>query len=151
MQRGGTSLDTWVLTEGPVDTFSMLPQRLQVDDIAARRRPVTSRTGENLFWLGRYTERTETAVRLARATLLLIDADSDAAPPVLQALSALARARGLVPPGVPTLVQAPHLFERALLAGLADAQAPPASPSTWRRWSAPRRPCASACRPSSGA
>ena len=27
MQRGGTSLDTWVLTDGPVDTFSMLPQR----------------------------------------------------------------------------------------------------------------------------
>jgi uncharacterized circularly permuted ATP-grasp superfamily protein len=35
MQRGGTSLDTWVLTDGPVDTFSMLPQRLRVDDIAA--------------------------------------------------------------------------------------------------------------------
>ena len=90
MQRGGTSLDTWVLTDGPVDTFSMLPQRLQVDDILARRQPVTSRTGENLFWLGRYTERTEKLVRLARATLLLIDADGDAPPPVLQALSALA-------------------------------------------------------------
>ena len=79
MQRGGSSPDTWVLTDGPVDTFCMLPQRLQVDDIAQRRRPVTSRTAENLFWLGRYTERTEQLVRLARATLLLIDADSDAA------------------------------------------------------------------------
>jgi uncharacterized circularly permuted ATP-grasp superfamily protein len=41
MQRGGTSLDTWVLTDGPVDTFSMLPQRLSVDDIgrAAGRSP----------------------------------------------------------------------------------------------------------------
>lgn len=121
MQRGGSSLDTWVLTDGPVDTFSMLPQRLQVDDIVARRRPVSSRTGENLFWLGRYTERTEQLVRLARATLLLIDADSDADAPVQQALSAMAVANGLAPPGVPTLVQAPHLFERALLAGLGDA------------------------------
>jgi hypothetical protein len=59
MQLGGTSLDTWVLTDGPVDAFSMLPQRLQVDDLLQRRRPVSSRTGENLFWLGRYTERTE--------------------------------------------------------------------------------------------
>jgi uncharacterized circularly permuted ATP-grasp superfamily protein/uncharacterized alpha-E superfamily protein len=122
MQRGGTSLDTWVLTDGPVDTFSMLPQRLQVDDIAQRRRPVASRTGENLFWLGRYTERTEQLVRLARATLLLIDADSDAPPNVMQALSALAVRTGLAPAGVPTLLQSAHHFERAVLAGMAEAR-----------------------------
>lgn len=121
MQRGGTSLDTWVLTDGPVDTFSMLPARLSVDDIGAHRRPVSSRTGENLFWLGRYTERTEQQVRLARATLLLIDADSDASEPVQRAVSALCVGNGLAPWGVPTLVQSPHVFERALLKGLADA------------------------------
>ena len=120
MQRGGTSLDTWVLTEGPVDTFSMLPKRLQVDDIAQRRRPVSSRTGENLFWLGRYTERTEQLVRLARATLMLIDDDNDAPPAVLQALSVVAVKTGLAPPGVPTLVQSATLFERAVLAGLSN-------------------------------
>jgi uncharacterized circularly permuted ATP-grasp superfamily protein/uncharacterized alpha-E superfamily protein len=122
MQRGGTSLDTWVLTDGPVDTFSMLPQRLQVDDIAQRSRPVSSRTGENLFWLGRYTERTEQLVRLARATLMLIDADNDAPPAVMQALSVLAVKTGLAPRGVPTLVQSAHLFERALLSGLGDRE-----------------------------
>jgi uncharacterized circularly permuted ATP-grasp superfamily protein/uncharacterized alpha-E superfamily protein len=120
MQRGGTSLDTWVLTDGPVDTFSMLPQRLQVDDIAQRRRPIASRTGENLFWLGRYTERTEQLVRLARATLMQIDADTDAPSLVMQALSVVGVKSGLAPPGVPTLVQSSHLFERAVLAGLAD-------------------------------
>jgi len=119
MQRGGTSLDTWVLTEGPVDTFSMLPQRLQVEDIAQRQRPLSSRTGENLFWLGRYTERSEQLVRLARAMLQFIDADNDAPPALLQAVSALAVQAGLAPPGVPTLVQGAHLFERAVLAGLA--------------------------------
>ncbi|MDE2081175.1 MAG: circularly permuted type 2 ATP-grasp protein [Burkholderiales bacterium] len=122
MQRGGTSLDTWVLTDGPVDTFSMLPKRLQVDDIAGRSRPVSSRTGENLFWLGRYTERTEQLVRLARATLMLIDADNDAPPEVLQALSLLAVRTGLAPAGVPTLQQSATLFERALFAGLVDAE-----------------------------
>ena len=120
MQRGGTSLDTWVLTDGPVDNFSMLPQRLQVDDIAQRRRPVSSRTGENLFWLGRYTERTEQLVRLARATLMLIDADNDAPSAVLQALSVVAVKTGLAPQGVPTLVQSATLFERAVLAGLSN-------------------------------
>ena len=122
MQRGGTSLDTWVLTDGPVDAFSMLPQRLQVDDILQRRRPVSSRTGENLFWLGRYTERTEQLVRLARATLALIDADEEAPGPVRQALSLLAVRTGLAPPGVPTLVQSARHFERAVLSALDDAK-----------------------------
>ena len=128
MQRGGTSLDTWVLTEGAVDTFSMLPRRLQVDDILQRHRPVSSRTGENLFWLGRYTERTEQLVRLAPSTLAALstpdttDDDSEALQALMQALSTLAVKTGLAPPGVPTLVQSAHLFERALLAGLGDRE-----------------------------
>ena len=122
MQRGGTSLDTWVMTEGAVDSFSMLPKRLQVDDILARHRPVSSRTGENLFWLGRYTERTEQMVRLARATLALIDVDSETPLPVLQAMSVLAVDTGLAPRGVPTLQKSARLFERAVLAALSDVK-----------------------------
>jgi len=120
MQRGGTSLDTWVMTEGPVDAFSMLPQRLRVADLAGHQRPVSSRTGENLFWLGRYTERTEQLVRLARSTLMLIDADAELPPPLRVALSQLAVRTGLAPQGVPTLSQSPRHFERALLAALTD-------------------------------
>jgi len=122
MQRGGASMDTWVLTDGPVDSFSMLPSKLSVDDLAARRRPVSSRTGENLFWLGRYTERTEQMMRLARATLALIDADSDAAAPEMRALTDLAVRTGLAPWGVPGADRAPHLFERAVLAAMGDAR-----------------------------
>jgi uncharacterized circularly permuted ATP-grasp superfamily protein/uncharacterized alpha-E superfamily protein len=118
MQRGGSSLDTWVMTDGPVDTFSMLPQRLRVDDIANRRRPVPSRTAENLFWLGRYTERTEQAVRLARALLNIIDADSDAPAPVLDALSVLAVRTGLTEYGTPSATRAPQVFERSVLKAL---------------------------------
>jgi uncharacterized circularly permuted ATP-grasp superfamily protein/uncharacterized alpha-E superfamily protein len=123
MQRGGSSLDTWVRTDGPVDSFSMLPTRLSVDDIAARRPPVSSRTAENLFWLGRYTERTEQMVRLARAVLMLIDTDEDAPETLREALSELAVHSGLAPWGAPTLNQAPHLFERALLGALTDPAA----------------------------
>jgi hypothetical protein len=53
---------------------------------------------------------------------MLIDADSDASDAVLQAVSTLA-VGGLVPWGVPTLTQSPHVFERALLKSLGDAQA----------------------------
>jgi hypothetical protein len=121
MRRGGASMDTWVLTDGAVDSFSMLPSRLTVDDLVARRRPVASRTGENLFWLGRYTERTEQLVRLARSTLTLIDGDSDAANAEQRALTELAVRSGLAPAGVPGLDRAPHLFERAVLGAIGDA------------------------------
>ena len=120
MQRGGSSLDTWVLTNGPMDNSSMLPQRLQLDDILQRHRPVSSRTGENLFWLGRYTERTEQLVRLARSTLMLIDADAESPAVLRQAISSLAVRAGLAPLGVPTLVQSARNFERAVLASLGD-------------------------------
>ena len=100
MQRGGTSLDTWVLTAGPVDAFSLLPGKLSVDEVRGRRRPLSSRTGENLFWLGRYTERTEQQVSLARATLLFIADDGAASGPLLEALSTLGVRAGLVEAGV---------------------------------------------------
>jgi uncharacterized circularly permuted ATP-grasp superfamily protein len=66
MQRGGSSADTWVLTEGEVDTTSLLHHEHPSIDTPHRTRTVTSRAAENLFWLGRYTERTENTARLAR-------------------------------------------------------------------------------------
>lgn len=122
MQRGGSTLDTWVMTEGPVDTFSMLRQRLHIDDLAGRARPVSSRTAENLFWMGRYTERTEQLVRLTLATSTLFDEDDDTPEALLDAVTELARDTGLAPWGAPSLAQAPRIFERAVVAALADAQ-----------------------------
>ncbi len=123
MQQGGTSLDTWVLTDGPLDGLASLAPRLSALELAARRPPVASRTGENLFWLGRYTERTEQAVRLARAALDLTDGDDEPPPALLGALSWLAQTQGLVPAGTPGAERAPPLFERSLLAALQDRQA----------------------------
>jgi uncharacterized alpha-E superfamily protein len=122
MHQGGTSLDTWVLAEGAVDMFSMLPLRLTAKQLTERRPPVASRTGENLFWLGRYTERTEQAVRLACAALELIDGDDEVPAPLLAALSRLAEAQALVRAGTPGADRSPAVFERSLLAGLRDRQ-----------------------------
>ena len=69
MQRGGASQDTWVQTCWAVDTFSMLPTPLRAAELAGRRRTVSSRAAENLFWMGRYSERCDHSVRLARAAL----------------------------------------------------------------------------------
>jgi uncharacterized circularly permuted ATP-grasp superfamily protein/uncharacterized alpha-E superfamily protein len=73
MQRGGGSKDVWVLA----------PDRKSIDEVgvagsvpgaavqraAVRHDDLPSRLAENLFWLGRYSERCEDKARLLRATL----------------------------------------------------------------------------------
>ncbi len=123
MQLGGSSLDTWVLTQEQVDTFSMLPSSLRLDQLVERQRPVSSRTGENLFWMGRYTERTEQQLRLMQSLVGLRASDDGMHDTVSRAMSALAESHGLVPPGTPSLAQSPRVFERAALEAMCDMQA----------------------------
>ncbi len=118
MQRGGSSADTWVQARGPIDTFSMLPEPLRPEDLAHKRRSVSSRAAENLFWMGRYAERSELTVRLARAVLMLLADDADMTPAVQQVLHRLCIRHGLVPDAVPTPAQSLSVFERTLIAGL---------------------------------
>jgi uncharacterized alpha-E superfamily protein len=110
-----------VQTVGPVDTFSMLPRPLGVTELASRRRIVSSRAAENLFWMGRYTERADHTVRLARSALALLGDGARAPSTVLGALATLCQQQGLVPHGVPSPAQSVNVFERTLIAGLADA------------------------------
>ena len=63
MQRGGGSKDTWVLADGPVSAFSLLPGRR--GRTHAARRDCRAAPPSNLFWLGRYAERGEGTVRAA--------------------------------------------------------------------------------------
>jgi uncharacterized circularly permuted ATP-grasp superfamily protein/uncharacterized alpha-E superfamily protein len=124
MQQGSASADTWVQTGGEVDPTSLLPRPLSAADLAGWHRTVTSRAAENLFWLGRYTERAENSLRLARLTLeSLTDAVlGRASPAVLSVLDTLVRHHGLVGPNVPTPQQSLRVFERALVHALGDAQ-----------------------------
>jgi uncharacterized circularly permuted ATP-grasp superfamily protein/uncharacterized alpha-E superfamily protein len=69
MQRGGRSKDAWVLSEGPVDTFSMLRPRNQTIQLERIRPDLPSRAADNLFWLGRYAERSECMARLLRCLM----------------------------------------------------------------------------------
>ena len=66
MQRGGGSKDTWIASAGPVDTFSLLAPAGQAIEISRAGGDLPSRVADNLFWLGRYTERSEAVARLAR-------------------------------------------------------------------------------------
>ena len=65
-----TSKDTWVLSNAPVETFSLLAQREDSGRLRRGHRDLPSRAADHLFWLGRYTERAEAAVRLFRSLVI---------------------------------------------------------------------------------
>ena len=69
MQRGGHSKDAWVLSDEPVDTFSMLPAANQPLKLRRVSRDVPSSVADNTFWLGRYVERAENQARILRSMI----------------------------------------------------------------------------------
>ena len=121
MQHGGSSADVWVMTHGDVDKTTLLRPPITPAVLTQRTRQVTSRAAENLFWLGRYTERAENSVRLARLTLESLAGEDQSSPTLLGWLGQMALKNNLVLAGVPPLTTAPQarrVFERSLIASL---------------------------------
>jgi len=124
MQHGGSSADVWAITTGDVDKTTLLQPALTATTLAQRKRLVTSRAAENLFWLGRYTERAENSVQLARLVLECLGGEDQSSQPLLTWLGRMALNNTLVLPGVPALtpvVQARRVFERSLIASLGSS------------------------------
>ncbi len=69
MQRGGLSKDTWIRSDQPVQRATLLKKRLGVIDLMVQGTDIPSRVGENLFWMGRHSERSESSARILRAAL----------------------------------------------------------------------------------
>jgi uncharacterized alpha-E superfamily protein len=67
MQRGGSSKDVWVLGSTSADWQSLLTPNLGAAQIVREGFSSRSRAVENLFWLGRYSERLEATGRMLRA------------------------------------------------------------------------------------
>jgi uncharacterized circularly permuted ATP-grasp superfamily protein/uncharacterized alpha-E superfamily protein len=65
MQEGGSAADVWIVSRKPVERTSLLP----TEEMFTRNMPgsLPSRAADNLFWLGRYIERAEGALRVLRA------------------------------------------------------------------------------------
>ena len=119
MQRGGSSADCWVQTEGTVDHTSLLYSAPSTLALASQTRTVTSRAAENLFWLGRYTERAENSIRIAQIALDELGGEEANSPSVLAWLSAMAQENSLVLEDVPSAEQSVRVFTRSLVANLA--------------------------------
>lgn len=121
IQSGGSTLDTWVMTDQQVDTYSMLPSRERLPRWRASEQLVSSRSAENLYWLGRYTERCEVKVRLAKEALVLVSTNRQDSLPVLNdAIGSLGLTYGLIPEGTPSLTKSAAHFGRALITQLTE-------------------------------
>ncbi len=97
LQQGGGSKDTWVLTEGPVSEVSLLPPAGHAIELSRAGNDLPSRAADNLFWLGRYVQRSEDMVRLLRGILVRLTeksglADVPELPTLLRALTHLTQA-----------------------------------------------------------
>jgi len=76
-QLGGTSKDTWVQGNDDEPFVSLWAETEQIQTEPDARN-VPSRSGENLYWTGRYAERAEgTARLLRRAVLSFVEAIGD--------------------------------------------------------------------------
>lgn len=119
MQQGGSSADVWVVgrSSGPavIDGLNLRSSG------PGGKAAISSRAGENLFWLGRYTERAENSARLAQLTLQSLHGEDRDCSSLLSWLSRVAVNNALVPPGTPAATQSSRVFERALIDALGPA------------------------------
>jgi uncharacterized alpha-E superfamily protein len=115
MQWGGSSKDTWMLADRPLARVSLRRPRLGPDDVVRSVAFIPSRVGENLYWMGRYTERCEGIARLLRAALVrLADADPESEP----ALRSLASVSGQLK----ILPKSDEIEARDFIAAVVDPQ-----------------------------
>lgn len=129
MQRGGASKDCWVLSDGQVSQFSLLQPTLGVRDLVRSGANLSSRVVENLFWLGRYSERFDATARMLRVALVrLVDAGGESTP-ALRAAFDLAEKLGVLPEkegaeGKPKAADQPIRSEHRLLTAIYDPEQP---------------------------
>jgi uncharacterized circularly permuted ATP-grasp superfamily protein/uncharacterized alpha-E superfamily protein len=78
MGEDACTADVWVIDDLPVERITLLARQ---EDVKVRRilGHLPSRAADNLFWLGRYLERAEATLRLARSLCTsLMDSESAA-------------------------------------------------------------------------
>src|SRR5258708_18030445 len=126
LQRGGLTADAWIPSEAPLAGATLLPSP---DRIQSQRASGTlpSRAADNLFWLGRYMERTEATLRLVRALLARIS-ESDRSEQDIEPITSLLQSWGAVPDDLPTTP--PVAIARAALQRADEPGSVPALAST---------------------
>lgn len=80
IQGGGISKDTWILAPEPEPHISLWQHSKSGPLISEDSQGLSSRSAENLYWVGRYAERAEGHARLLRITLDKIKMGLEASP-----------------------------------------------------------------------
>ena len=123
MQRGGSSADVWVQSNQRISNQEVPHNPTsQGKEIVMRKRMVTSRAAENLYWFGRYTERSENLLRLAKLYLENLNSEYTPSRALWSWLENLCKQYSLVPDGVPSNFDQGdvrhRIFERTLINSL---------------------------------
>lgn len=74
---GEGSKDTWVLSDAPVEQVTLLSRSAANVEIRRTGADLSSRVADNVYWLGRYLERSDAAARLLRAVALRLTSETD--------------------------------------------------------------------------
>jgi uncharacterized circularly permuted ATP-grasp superfamily protein/uncharacterized alpha-E superfamily protein len=99
MQRGGTSKDTWVISNQVKSAMSLLRKTTSSRDLVRENDYLSSRMAENLFWYGRYTVRnTHKAILLRASIQFLLDYPAATSAVEWPALQSLCEWYELLPP-----------------------------------------------------
>jgi len=115
MQRGGRAADVWVLGSKPVEKVTLLPKE---GGTFTRGMPgeLPSRAADNLFWLGRYAERSEGLIRILRAYHARLAEADKREPPLLADVKAY-----LLDLGVDCATPIPDALESGIARAVASA------------------------------
>jgi uncharacterized circularly permuted ATP-grasp superfamily protein/uncharacterized alpha-E superfamily protein len=119
LQRGGSTGDAWVLSDKPVAETTLLPAPDRIT-ITRAIGALPSRAAANLFWLARYVERAEAALRLVRALVNRASDSDEATTLVVADICSLLAAWDAVPtdlPNIKPVLAASAALQRRDLAG----------------------------------
>src|SRR5258707_1635450 len=128
LQRGALAADAWIPSKTPLaeTTLRPSPDRIQIQRASGT---LPSRAADNLFWLGRYMERTEATLRLVRALLARIS-ESDRSEQDIEPITSLLESWEAVPDDLATM--RPVAIARAALQRADQPGSVPARPSAPR-------------------
>jgi uncharacterized circularly permuted ATP-grasp superfamily protein/uncharacterized alpha-E superfamily protein len=123
MQQGGSSKDTWIISESAVEETTLLHREGTTFELRRTGNNLPSRLADNFFWLGRYSERADATARLLRSALRRFNPErTGGALPALAPLLQTLETQGQLP-GISEdseLRQNPEAFEAELLAAIFD-------------------------------